>query len=107
MALVVPADEKGSLIAFLYRVRFDAEFREAFKKTGRLEDMKKPKPQGQLPKPNPVVELFALTDQEKRLIDDLHDYDLPDHVKSQKWTELMSLTHKEVYPWTYDEYIWW
>jgi hypothetical protein len=107
MALVVPADEKGSLIAFLYRIRFDAEFREAFKRSGRLEDMKTPKPTSQLPKPNPAVEPFALTDREKQLIDELHDYELKPQVKAQKWTELMSYAQKELYTWTYEEYLVW
>jgi hypothetical protein len=110
MALVVPADEKGSLIAFLYRIRFDAEFREAFKKTGRLPDMETPKPQNELPTPNPVVDLFALTDREKQLIDELHDYS--DYQKkspsrAQKWSELLSYAYKEVYTWTYVEYSVW
>jgi hypothetical protein len=102
MALKVPADEKGSLIAFFYRIRFDTEFQAAFKATGR-DSNGKYLPQDKLPDPNPVVALFELTAQQNRLINELHDLDMQPALRDQKWDELMEGATADVYKWTYQE----
>lgn len=104
--LSITNDEKGSIIAFFYRIRFDKQFQEAFKKTGRdyNDGTETYKPQADLPKPNPVVRLFELTATQERLIDELHDLELkPEATRDAKWAELMQGASDDVYKWTYQE----
>jgi hypothetical protein len=105
--LTVPKEEQGSIIAFFYRIRFNPLFQEAFKATGRNPDGSYRK-QSELPKPNPVVALFGLTEEQQRLIDELHELDLqPPELRDEKWEVLMQGATADVYKWTYQEHSAW
>jgi hypothetical protein len=110
MATTAPADldlpplkdgEVGSIIAFLWRIRFDPTYQKAFKETGYANG--KPIPIPDLPKDNPVVRPFKLTDRQKVLINELHDYEMGEDDKKKKWAELLGGATTDVYKWTYVE----
>ena len=88
MAVQVSPNEVHSFLAFLYRIRFDPAVSQVFKASAESA--------------NAVMADFELTDEEKGLVNDLHDYYLPPAVKAAKWAKLVTCLVPEFYSWTYD-----
>ena len=86
MAIQVNPNEVGSLLAFLYRIRFDPAINQEFKSGNAAA----------------VMQAFGLSPEETGLVTDLHDYHLQDADKAEKWAKLVACLIPEFYHWTYD-----